>query len=188
MSSNRYEARKRQREERIAQGICPRCGKNKLAYGRKMCRECLDRANAIQKSRKPKIDKEKYNRQRRELYRKRKESGVCTVCGDPLYKGYSNVFCEYHYYAYIDAEEAAKKRKSMEKTKKKLIRTPIKKIDPPVPSLTDETEKPKKARRTVPDRWPYGWCYVCCQPTEDPKKKLCNKHKDWIYGKKRMEI
>ena len=75
-----------------------------------------------------------------------------------------------------------------ENTKKKLIRTPIKKIDPPVPSLTDETEKPKKARRTVPDRWPYGWCYVCCQPTEDPKKKLCNKHKDWIYGKKRMEM
>ena len=160
-----------------------------------MCRECLDRANAMQKSRKPKIDKEKYNQQRRELYRKRKESGVCTVCGDPLYKGYSSVFCEYHYYAYIDAEEAAKKRKSMEKTKKKLIRTPNNRtlyrramsIQHRMERI-EKTEKPKKARRTVPDRWPYGWCYVCCQPTEDPKKKLCNKHKDWIYGKKRMEM
>ena len=61
-------------KERIEQGICPRCGKRKVAYGRKKCQICLNK------------DAERH---REKSYKKRNErdyrieNHLCWYCGEP---------------------------------------------------------------------------------------------------------
>lgn len=89
-------ARERVKEERKTKkwykshGICPICRKEKLAPGRSKCLNCLDenaiaammwRSNMTQKQLK---DYEKKGNERaKERRRKRREAGLCEVCGRP---------------------------------------------------------------------------------------------------------
>lgn len=65
-------------------GICPRCQKNRLYGSEQSCPECRARA-ANDASRRRGENRMEYNGQQRiyhaELYRRRKESGICVRCG-----------------------------------------------------------------------------------------------------------
>ena len=38
-----------------------------------------------------------------------------------------------------------------------------------VPSLVS-------AKKKIPEKWPTGYCFICCRPI-DEKRKLCEKHR-----------
>ena len=83
----------RRRAERLAAGLCPRCGKRPPAEGRAECEPCRDRCNATSRARdarlraegKPRRDRRKaraYERKRSKRERaERIAAGVCTSCG-----------------------------------------------------------------------------------------------------------
>lgn len=71
-----------------AQGICPKCRRNKIEDGKSCCRACLDKINDRQKKR----IREGVIKKR---YWDRRNKGVCVVCGRPLCIG-SNTRCGYH--------------------------------------------------------------------------------------------
>lgn len=71
-----------------AQGICPKCRRNKGENGKTLCRECLNKANERQKI---KIR----NGDTKRRYWERRKKNVCVVCGRPLCIG-SKTRCGYH--------------------------------------------------------------------------------------------
>ena len=73
---NRFKIQQRElRNERIGQGICPRCGKRKIVKGKKKCQICLDYDAEIHRKR-------TYKRQNIKEYRK--ENHLCYHCGEPI--------------------------------------------------------------------------------------------------------
>lgn len=50
-----------------------------------------------------------------------------------------------------------------------------------IPSLLPEETEERKPVRSVPAKWPCGYCYRCCKPIARDRK-LCDKHRDWVYG------
>lgn len=74
-------------------GLCHRCRRQKTAQGKKFCFDCLAkirRENAIRYN--PEAAK-KYQERRRELYRKKKEAGICVRCSKPATYG---LYCHEH--------------------------------------------------------------------------------------------
>lgn len=73
---NRLKIQQRElRNERMGQGICPRCGKRKIVKGKKKCQICLDYDAEIHRKR-------TYKRQNTKEYRK--ENNLCYHCGEPI--------------------------------------------------------------------------------------------------------
>lgn len=70
------EADKQLREVRAEIGRCTRCGQRKAASGRRLCKECLEKARAYASARAS--ENPGYWRERREHLR---EQGLCTACG-----------------------------------------------------------------------------------------------------------
>ena len=82
--------------ERIALGLCPRCGKRRPAAGRKVCESCGEKQRASERARyaRGKAEGKRYGgrkpesrrraaRERIKLRRRRRrEEGLCTRCGD----------------------------------------------------------------------------------------------------------
>lgn len=70
-------------------GICPRCRKRPTAPGRVHCFECLDAFKGYYYNhRDEKIAYEKkHSYRRKELYKKKKESGICVRCSKPATHG-----------------------------------------------------------------------------------------------------
>jgi hypothetical protein len=91
------------RDNRVAMGLCPRCGKVKLMGGEKNCPECsADNYVRRMEQRRNNPDKEKIiqqhsNENRRKKRSERKAEGLCVVCGNALKsadKGYSTcIYC-----------------------------------------------------------------------------------------------
>ena len=91
--------------ERLAAGLCPRCGKFPPSPGRSLCEGCARKACAAGRARdarlraegKPRRDREKARAAERRRYRRhvaeraayasRRSAGSCTRCGDPATDG-----------------------------------------------------------------------------------------------------
>lgn len=61
-------------------GLCHKCRKERTAPGKKFCFDCLD---AIRENNAKRYDPEKakdYQNRRREIYREKKEAGICVRC------------------------------------------------------------------------------------------------------------
>lgn len=95
----RYAKRKKQREQRIASGMCPNCG-NPAAHGQ-LCRDCYIR----QKRRR---EKEKQQRNIEHPFHTRMNAGLCVWCDTPAMPG--RKVCEIHYAALLNREGFGKKR------------------------------------------------------------------------------
>ena len=90
-------------ENRIAQGICPRCGKRKVEEGFRRCARC--RAVDGEKRRIKGLDIVKGGENR-------VKNGQCYWCGEPVKAGYK--VCEKHYQMNVDkARLQAKVRQEM---------------------------------------------------------------------------
>ena len=68
--------------ERLAAGVCPKCGKSPPSTGRSLCKACARKARAAGK---PRRDREKARAAERRRYRRqvaeRSELGLCIKCG-----------------------------------------------------------------------------------------------------------
>ena len=83
----------RRTAERLAAGLCPRCGKSRAEPGRRICAPCAEKARAAGRARDAKLraaDEPRRNRERARAYereRARRQTadriarGVCTKCG-----------------------------------------------------------------------------------------------------------
>ena len=93
--SYRREHRRRQVAERIARGLCPRCGKEPPAPERSLCAPCGEKRRAADRARykkaksqgklyggaDPKTKRRTARRRSRERLLARRDAGVCTRCG-----------------------------------------------------------------------------------------------------------
>lgn len=81
-----YQAQRQERDARVAQGLCSRCGTNALATAR-FCRPCLDREGARSVLRRQ-SDPERMRRQSKESRERLREQILtrygrsCTCCGE----------------------------------------------------------------------------------------------------------
>lgn len=155
---------KERRKKLTSMGLCNICGKEPADPGYVTCSVCREIENVRNRARRAKAkgiiptDTDK------------KKQKMCVKCGRNPVCANSAILCQSCY----DKEVTEKIKEITEK---------------PIPKAPDEKKeiepKTKNGRRvvvrTVPDKWPYGWCYVCAKQTGDAEK-LCNKHKDWIYG------
>lgn len=85
-------------------GLCHKCRKEKCAPGKKYCFECLE---IIREDNRKRYDQEKakeYQKRRREIYREKKDSGICIRC---------NKLATHGMYCYEHSIE--QKRKSQER-------------------------------------------------------------------------
>lgn len=93
-------------------GLC-KCGK-KLAIGFSSCPECLEKKR-VQKEKSRAKNREKYNAQmkayHKNLYVRRKEQGLCPVCGKKLPEGYKYINC-------VECLAKKKKRETKPKIKR----------------------------------------------------------------------
>lgn len=74
--------------------LCHRCRKEKAAPDRKFCFECLDK---IREENRKHYDKQKakdYQKRRREIYREKKDNGICIRCNKQATHG---MYCYEHY-------------------------------------------------------------------------------------------
>ena len=83
----RYAKRKAQREERIAAGLCPICGKP--AKHGQLCTDCYIRKQRVHQAEKNE------RRVRGDPRRNRMENGLCCFCDSPAMDG--KKVCEKHY-------------------------------------------------------------------------------------------
>lgn len=67
--------------------ICHRCRKQKQALGRKFCFDCLEKFREENDKRCDKEREKEYQKRRREIYRQKKEAGVCVRCSKPATHG-----------------------------------------------------------------------------------------------------
>ena len=88
-----YPQRKTEREARMASGLCGYCAKPAV-LGKKRCQECADKQNAKLRIRRIGSYREKELAAIKEKYEKRKTSGLCITCGEPVHEG--RVLCLVH--------------------------------------------------------------------------------------------
>ncbi len=122
----------------------------------------------------------------RSEYQRLKKRGICGRCGkNPPVEGHS--VC-------ADCMEKIKrnnrKQKSLcdkctktlicNKDRSELI-TECDDFDNIHKKYIDPSKQPIRPTRHIPDKFPYGWCYVCCKQLDNKNAKLCKEHEDWIY-------
>ena len=75
-------------------GLCHKCRKNKAAPNRKFCFGCLDKIREYNAKRYNKEAAKEYRSRRREIYREKKEKGICVRCNKKATHG---MYCYEHY-------------------------------------------------------------------------------------------
>lgn len=68
-------------------GLCHKCRKEKSAPGRKYCFDCLDKIREINSRSYDSEKAKEYQKRRREIYREKKEKGVCVRCNKKATQG-----------------------------------------------------------------------------------------------------
>lgn len=99
-------------------GLCHRCNKAKCAPGKKYCFDCLDKIKAENAARYNPEEAKKYQFRRREIYREKKEKGICVKCSKPATHG---LYC---YECYIKTKRHNQKtaeRRKIERHERGLI-------------------------------------------------------------------
>lgn len=61
-------------------GLCHKCRKNKVAPNKKFCFDCLEKIREINLNRYDSEKAKAYQERRREIYRQKKENGICIRC------------------------------------------------------------------------------------------------------------
>lgn len=93
MSSDRERQMKKAKYDYCkAKGICVICCKEPAFYNHVRCPACMEKAAEQKAKRTANLTQEqrdKINRQKRERYRRNKESGLCTNCGRKTSNGYA---------------------------------------------------------------------------------------------------
>lgn len=75
-------------------GLCHKCRKEKTAPGKKFCFYCLDKIREDNAKRYDPEMARNYQKRRREIYQKKKESGICVRCSKPATH---RLYCYEHY-------------------------------------------------------------------------------------------
>lgn len=75
-------------------GLCHRCRKNKAAPDKKFCFDCLDKIREESARRYDSEQAKTYQPRRREIYREKKENGICVRCSQKATHG---MYCYGHY-------------------------------------------------------------------------------------------
>ena len=144
-------------------GKCPRCGgRNRLEPGKKMCRECSQKASG----------------RRREQLAYRRENGLCTRCGKPLDEGsrfvqcedcraYMHTFYRFNHRRYESLKEACRcvKCGDWAEPGKTMCRKCMDAYAQYIQSYGDTYREKKRQRRK--ERIAAGLCIDCGRPTDD---------------------
>lgn len=77
-----------------AMGLCHKCGYRKKFPGRQFCPECLEKIAEINAKKYDPAKAHEYQTRRREIYREKKEAGICIRCKKPATHG---MYCYSHY-------------------------------------------------------------------------------------------
>ena len=96
-------------------GLCHMCRKNKVAPNKKYCFDCLDKIrerNARKDKEKARKYNEEYKERRRELYKEKKEKGICVRCRNQATKGIYCLECS------VKVKRRQKNRANEEKNKR----------------------------------------------------------------------
>lgn len=126
--------------------ICHKCQKHSQFPGRKFCPECLEKITLDNIKRYDSEYAHRYQERRKEIYREKKEKGICIRCSKPASRG---LYCYDHFIgAKRHSAEMSQKRKR-ERHERGLV-----------PEYRKE----------------HGLCYLCGAPVEDPKHhgRACN--------------
>lgn len=95
-------------------GICPRCKVNDAFGNHVHCAECLEKINLknlqTRKKNNGDIYSRRYVQKKKELYRKRKESGLCPRCGKEATHGR---YCLKHHIKNIERNERRRKNRAI---------------------------------------------------------------------------
>lgn len=75
-------------------GLCHKCRKNKSAPDRRFCFDCLDKIREENRRRYNSKKAKEYQTRRREIYRQKKENGICVRCNKTATHG---IYCHEHY-------------------------------------------------------------------------------------------
>lgn len=75
-------------------GLCHRCRKEKTAPNKKFCFDCLDKIREENRRRYDKQKAKRYQKRRREIYREKKDNGICVRCNKHATNG---MYCYEHY-------------------------------------------------------------------------------------------
>lgn len=91
-------------------GLCHKCRKNRVAPDKKFCFECLEKIREENIKRYDPKAAKKYQSRRREIYKEKKEKGICIWCNKPATHG---MYCYEHYVkAHRRSMERAKNEKN----------------------------------------------------------------------------
>ena len=93
-------------------GLCHKCRKNKIVPGKKFCFDCLDKIREDNAKQYDSKKAKEYQPRRREIYRQKKENGICVRCNQKATHG---MYCYEHY---IKAHRRSMERAKNEKAKR----------------------------------------------------------------------
>lgn len=151
MAMDKYaEHRREYHKDRIKwlddHGFCHKCGKEKAMQNRKFCPECLEKITLENIKRYDPVKAHAYQSRRREIYREKKEKGICVRCTKPATHG---MHCYEHSIEAKRRSQTNAQRRKRERHERGLI-----------PEYRKEN----------------GLCYLCGNPVEEPKKhgRACN--------------
>lgn len=125
-------------------GLCHRCEKAKVWQNRKFCPECLEKIAQDNAKRYDIVKAHEYQSRRRELYRQKKEKGICVRCTKKATHG---LFCYDHSIEAKKHNIQTAKRRKIQRHERGLI-----------PDYRIEN----------------SLCYRCGQPLDITGSKLCS--------------
>lgn len=98
--------------------LCHKCRKARPAPERKFCFDCLEKIRAENARRYDPEKAKAYNQRRREIYREKKEAGICIRCRKPATHG---LYCYEHYVGTKRREQINTARRKRENHERGLI-------------------------------------------------------------------
>lgn len=141
-------------------GLCHKCRRKKVAPGKKYCFDCLEQIRECSLKRYDPEKAKEYQSRRREIYREKKEKGICVRCNKPATHG---IYC-------YECSIKAKRHNQKNAEKQKAARH-------------ERGLIPEKRREQ-------GLCLWCGKPIEDDLKRrgflVCRRHRKLFseYSKK----
>lgn len=155
-----------------AHGICPRCGQRNAARNKVQCAECAEKHAESSNTyylKKRDIIIEKYLKNNKERYNKRKEQHLCTRCGKPLPQSAKRKTCNVC---------AAKNRRSYHKNKE-ITDCLLSRLEGGDGISCFNCGKPVKEKFKICSE-----CYEkCCKSLEKARKAIPKKHLEVIKQK-----
>lgn len=148
-------------------GLCHKCRKNKTAPHRKFCFDCLDRIREYNAGRYDSEQAKEYQSRRREIYRQKKENGICVRCNKKATHGMYCIDCSLKVKRHN--AKTAERRKS-ERHERGLIQEQRERLGLCLKCGESLSESDKKDG--------YKICYVCRDKLKE-YGKISNENSPW---------